>query len=188
MLLWRREITMNVEITGRHVVITDAIREYVVKRLRKFTRILGEDIHFHVIVDVEKERHVAEILLKSKFSDLAGSGETSDLYSSIQFAVEKLQRQVLKQKSKIIETKRQRAKTKSLAERSGMDGRGRISPPRQTGGILEEEARKKPMYVEEALLELERADYPFFVFRNVESGGINVLYKRRDGSLGLIHA
>jgi putative sigma-54 modulation protein len=72
---------MNVEITGRHVVITPAIRTYVLKRLKKFTRILGEDISFHVIIDVEKERQTAEILLKSKMLSLTGSGVTDDMYA-----------------------------------------------------------------------------------------------------------
>lgn len=78
---------MNVEITGRHIEITPAIQTYVLRRLRKFTRILGEEIAFHVIIDVEKQRHTAEILLKSKLLDLTGKGETADMYSSIIRAV-----------------------------------------------------------------------------------------------------
>lgn len=179
---------MNVEITGRHIEITPAIQTYVLRRLRKFTRILGEEIAFHVIIDVEKQRHTAEILLKSKLLDLTGKGETADMYSSIIRAVEKLERQALKQKSKIIETKRQRAKAKSVAVKSGAGEERAASATERRNGIQEEEAHKKPMAVEEALLELGHSDYPFVVFRNVESGAVNVLYRRKDGSLGLIHA
>ena len=178
---------MNVEITGRHVLITPAIRTYLTKRLRKLAKITGSDnISFHVIIDVEKERHTAEILLKSKLLDLAGKGETSDMYSSIVRAVDKLERQALKQKSKIIENKRHRAKSKSVVEKSGADVQEGASLGRRNG-IVEEEARKKPMAVEEAVLELGESDYPFVVFRNGESGAVNVLYRRKDGSLGLIH-
>jgi putative sigma-54 modulation protein len=53
---------------------------------------------------------------------------------------------------------------------------------------LEEEAHKKPMGLEEAVIELGQSDYPFVVFRSSESGAVNVLYRRKDGSLGLIHA
>jgi putative sigma-54 modulation protein len=178
---------MNVEITGRHVVITPAIRSYVLKRVRKFARLVGEDAAIHAIIGVEKDRHTAELLLKSKLLDLTCKGETDDMYASILRAIEKLQRQILKQKSKKIETKRQRAKAKSVAEKSGTSP----APPgaaRRGGGILDEEAHKKPMAVEEAVLELGNSDYPFVVFRNVESGDVNVLYRRKDGSLGLIHA
>jgi putative sigma-54 modulation protein len=178
---------MNVEITGRHVVITPAIRTYVLKRLRKFARILGEDISFHVIVDVEKERQTAEILLKSKLLDLTGKGVTDDMYSSIMLAIEKLERQALKHKSKLIEGKRQRAKAKSVANKLGVaEASARVLAQRRNG-IQEEEAQRKPMVVEEALLELNHSDYPFVVFRNSESGAVNILYRRKDGSLGLIH-
>jgi len=178
---------MNVEITGRHVVITPAIRTYVLKRLKKFTRILGEDISFHVIIDVEKERQTAEILLKSKMLSLTGSGVTDDMYSSIMRAIEKLERQALKQKSKLIEGKRQKAKAKSVANKMGVaEGSARASSKKGTG-IKEEEAQRKPMAVEEALLELNHSDYPFVVFRNADSGDVNILYRRKDGTLGLIH-
>ena len=79
---------MNVEITARHILITPAIRSYVLKRLRKFTKILGSDLSFHVIIAVEKDRHSAEILLKSKLLDLTGTSETKDMYSSIVLALE----------------------------------------------------------------------------------------------------
>src|SRR5512136_562911 len=111
---------MNVEITGRHVEITPAIRTYVLKRLRKFVKIFGDDISFHVIIDVEKARQTAEVLLKSKLLDLTGKGVTDDMYNSIMLAIEKLERQALKHKSKIIEGKRQRAKAKSVANKLGV--------------------------------------------------------------------
>ncbi len=177
---------MNVEITGRHVIITPAIESYVLKRLRKLARIFGDNISFHVIIDVEKDRHTAEILLKSKLLDLTCKGITNDMYSSIIRATEKLERQALRHKSKVIETKRHRAKVKSVAEKSGT-----LPTPRRArrgNGIQEEEARQKPMAVEEAVLELGQSEYPFVVFRNVDSGAVNVLYKRKDGSLGLIQA
>ncbi len=177
---------MKVEITGRHIEITPAIQDYVLNRLHKFTRIFGEAITFHVIIDVEKQRHTAEILLKTKLLDLTGKGQTADMYSSIIRAIEKLERQALKQKSKIIETKRQRAKAQSLATKSGVGEKRAVARGRRNG-IQEEEAHKKPMAVEEAVLELGQSDYPFVVFRNVESGAVNVLYRRKDGSLGLIH-
>ncbi len=177
---------MNVEITGRHVLITPAIRSYVFKRLRKFDKFFGQNASFHVIIDVEKERHTAEILLKSKYLDLTGKGETGDMYSSIVRAIEKLERQAIKSKTRLIETKRQKAKTQSMEEKSG------VRRPRAASGvvrrplILEEDLQARPMDVEEATAELGQSEYPFVVFRNLESGLMNVLYRRKDGSLGLI--
>ena len=177
---------MNVEITGRHVVITPAIRTYVLKRLRKFVKILGEDISFHVIINVQKVRQTAEILLKSKSLDLAGKGQTDDMYASIIRAIDKLERQALKHKSKKIEGKRQRAKETSVAVKSGTQRPSTQSRASKADGIQEEEAYRKPMTVEEAVIELNQSDYPFIVFRNSETGIVNVLYRRKDSSLGLI--
>jgi putative sigma-54 modulation protein len=179
---------MNVEITGRHVLITPAIRTYILKRLRKFVKILGDDISFHVILDVVKERQTAEILLKSKLLDLTGKGETDDMYNSIVRAIDKLERQALKHKSKIIEGKRQRAKAKSVATKLGVGESTARTLAQRTDGIREEEAQRKPMEVEEAVIELNHSEYPFVVFRNAESGAVNVLYRRRDGTIGLIRA
>lgn len=179
---------MNVEITGRHVVITPAIRTYVLKRLRKFTKILGDDISFHVIIDVEKERQTAEILMKSKMLDLTANFVSDDMYNSIIRAIEKLERQALKHKSKIIEGKRQRAKAKSVATKLGVGEPTALTLAQRTNGIMEEEAQRKPMAVEEAVIELNHSEYPFIVFRNADSGAVNVLYRRKDGSIGLIRA
>ncbi len=177
---------MNVEITGRHVVITPAIRTYVLKRLRKFVKILGDDISFHVIIDVEKERQTAEVLLKSKLLDLTANVMSDDMYNSIIRAIEKLERQALKHKSKIIEGKRQRAKAKSVATKLGVGEPTARALAQRTNGIREEEAQRKPMAVEEAVIELNHSEYPFVVFRNADSGAVNVLYRRKDGSIGLI--
>jgi putative sigma-54 modulation protein len=179
---------MNVEITGRHVVITPAIRTYILKRLRKFVKIFGDDISFHIIIDVEKERQTAEVLLKFKLLHLTGKGVTGDMYSSIMLAIEKIERQALKHKSKVIEGKRQRVKTKSVAVKLGVAEISERARTQKIAGIQEEEAQRKPMAVEQAVLELNQSDYPFVVFRNSESGDVNILYRKKDGTLGLITA
>jgi putative sigma-54 modulation protein len=177
---------MNVEITGRHLIVTPALRTYVMRRLRRFSKICGDDLSCHVIIDVAKGRHTAEILLRSKILTVTGKGETADMYASILRAIEKLEKQALKHKGKIIETKRQRARAGSVADKTRR-GSSPAKAARRSNGIQEEHADKKPMAVEEAVLELGQSEYPFVVFRNVDSGGVNVLYRKKDGSLGLIH-
>ena len=177
---------MDIEITGRHVLLTPALQAYVLKRLRKFDRILDRNASCHVILDVEKARHSAEIVLKSKHLDITGRGETGDLYSSILRAIEKLERQTIKGKTKKIETKRHKAKSESVAERTGTRPHS-IPGRRQRGnGITEEEAPGKPMHLDEAVLELGQTENPCVMFRDVESGKVRVVYRRKDGSLGLI--
>jgi putative sigma-54 modulation protein len=176
---------MNVEITGRHLVVTPALRTYLLRRLRKFSKIFGDDLSCHVVIDVAKTRHTAEILLRSKILTVTGKGETPDMYASILRAVDKLEKQALKHKGKIIETKRQRPRTGTVPGKIGAAPEPR--PARRSNGIEEEHARKKPMAVEEAVLELGQSKYPFVVFRNADSGDVNVLYRKKDGSLGLIY-
>ena len=84
--------------------------------------------------------------------------------------------------------KRQRAKAKSVAERLGTESDSDRDADRGNDSIREEEAQKKPMAVEEAVIELNHSNYPFLVFRNSDSGAVNVLYRRKDGTLGLIRA
>ena len=178
---------MKVEITGRNIDITPAIRTYVQKKLGKFTRILGDDINFHVVVGVEKERQNVEILLKSRLLELSGKSSSNDLYNSVILAIEKLERQVLKQKGKMIEGKRQKAaREKSATVRAVSEEPVPRAIKRKSVTVREEALRKKPMTVEEAMLELEQAEYPFVVFRNSESDEMNVLYRRKNGSLRVI--
>jgi len=178
---------MKVEITGRHIEITPAIRTYIQKKLGKFTRILGDDIIFHVVIGVEKERQNVEILLKSRFLELTGKGSSNDLYNSVMLAIEKLERQALKQKGKMIEGKRQKAaREKSATTQVAAEGIAPRAVKRKPVTVREEALRKKPMTMEEAVLELDHAEYPFVVFRNSESDEINVLYRRKNGSLRVI--
>ena len=178
---------MKVEITGRHIEITPAIRTHVQKKLGKFTRILGDDIKFHVIIGVEKERQNVEILLKSRLLELAGKGSSDDLYNSVMLAIEKLERQALKQKGKMIEGKRAKAMEKSVATRTeDVAEPAPRATKRKSKAIREEALRKKPMTMEEAALELEQTENSFVAFRNSESDEMNVLYRRKDGSLRVI--
>ena len=178
---------MKVEITGRHIDITPAIRTHVQKKLGKFKRILGDDINFHVVVSVEKERQNVEILLKSRLLELTGKGSSNDLYNSVMLAIEKLERQALKQKGKMIEGKRQKAaREKAATSRTEAEEPAPRAVKRKTATVREELLRKKPMTVEEAALELEQAEYPFVVFRNSESDEMNVLYRNKKGSLRVI--
>jgi putative sigma-54 modulation protein len=179
---------MNVEITGRHIVITPAIRAYVLKKLGKLTKIFGDDINFHVVLDVEKERQTAEILLKSKMLQLTGKGQSEDLYNSIMRAIEKLERQALKQKGKLIEGKRKKAKPKTITNKLEIEDPSAGVLDKKQSVIREELVHKKPMDIEEAALELDQSGYAFVVFRNAESGDVNVLYRRKDGILGLIRS
>jgi len=92
---------IHLDITGRHVEITPALRDFAEERLAKLERLLDGPIEAHVVLGIEKHRHFAEVQVKSKTGVFTGHQETGDLYASIREVADKLERQALKHKEKI---------------------------------------------------------------------------------------
>jgi putative sigma-54 modulation protein len=174
---------MRVEFTGRQIEITPAIREFTENRLRKIRKILGEMIDVHVILTVEKYRHVAEINLKSRSFKFNGAEETHDMYTSINAVLEKIERQSVKHKGKYIARKRKSASPAAALPVEATQSSASNSAPRV---IKTRSLAFKPMTVEEAVEEVNSSKSEFLVFRNSDSERISVVYKRKDGNFGLI--
>ena len=176
---------MQVEYTGRQVEITPAIKEFTENHLRKIRKILGEAIDVHVILTVEKYRHIAEINLKSRSFKFNGLEETHDMYSSINAVLEKIERQALKHKGKKIAKKRKVAASSaplSLGETHEVEVANAATPR----VIRMRAVAPKPMTVEEAVLEVSQTKSEFLIFRNTESERVSVVYRRKDGNFSLI--
>jgi putative sigma-54 modulation protein len=92
---------IHLDITGRHVEITPALRDFAGEKLAKLERLLDGPIEAHVVLGIEKHRHFAEIQVKSKTGVFSGHQETDDLYASIREVADKLERQALKHKEKM---------------------------------------------------------------------------------------
>ncbi|HEY3131667.1 MAG TPA: ribosome-associated translation inhibitor RaiA [Acidobacteriota bacterium] len=172
---------MNVEITGRHIEITPSLRAFVQEHLDKIPRLLGDNVSMHVILTVEKKRHLCEIILKSKTVQLATMEETTDMYGSIIRAMHKLEKQALKTKKRRVEIKRR--KTGPVRRKSIVPIALAAVP-----SVIEETISKKPMAIEEALLNLNDSGNGFVVYRDAESKSVSVIYRRKDGNIGLIRA
>ena len=91
---------IQLDITGRHVDVTPALREFAEEKLSKLERLLEGPLEAHVVLIIEKHRHIAEIQVKSRSAVFSGSEETGDLYASIGEVVDKLERQAQKHKEK----------------------------------------------------------------------------------------
>ncbi len=182
---------MKLDITGRNINITDAIREFTQEKLSKLNRWIDEVIETHVILSVEKHRHLAEIVVKSRLHNFTGADETGDMYASIGNAVDKLEKQARRAKEKI--TGRRKHLKHAIptvlpeevseprdeeVEASGATGTRRII--RMNGFSM------KPLSVEDAALKLVDSDLEFLVYRDARSQRISVMYRRKDGNLGLI--
>lgn len=202
---------MKLEMTGRHVAVTPALKTFARTKLRKIDRLLDGPTQAHVILTVEKHRHIAEIVVTARSIKLSARESTQDMYSSMGECVDKLERQARKHKEKYEERRRRpapapadvddnpapnRKKTvkkktsKKTAGASGTARRLRDNPdtgPDDAPRIVRTDIfPRKPMTVDEAALQVLDSDLGFLVFRNSRSQEINVLYRIGDGTLGLV--
>ena len=180
---------MNLEIVGRHVEITPAIRDFAFDKLHKLEKLLDGPLEVHLVLLAEKHRQLAEIQVKSRTAVLSGAVETGDLFASISEAVDKIERQALKQKEKITGRRRRegtRASEAAAVLSSDVDLLEEAPATGPTRIIPSERYRLKPLSPEDAVLELEGTGEDILVFRDSESYRVNVVYRRRDGHFGLV--
>lgn len=167
---------MNIIVNGRHMGITPALRSYAEEKIGKFDRYLSNITEAVVTLSVEKYRHKAEVLLKINGVMIQAESVTGEVYSAIDEVVEKLEKQILRHKEKLHSY---RKGEKRPAESP--------KPAAEKGKIIKlKRFDMKPMDPEDAVDQMEMLDKDFFVFTNIHSGDINVVYKRRDGNYGLI--
>lgn len=173
---------MNIMVSGKNLDVTAGLRDHVEKKVGKIARYFNNPLEAQVTMQTERGRHIVEITMPAAAGlILRAEVASNDMYASVDQAVDKLERQIRKYKTRINRKARQQQAELLL----GPDG-----PPEAD----EEDARVvktkrfylKPMDVEEAILQMNLLDHDFFVFRDAESHEVNVLYKRKDGNYGLI--
>jgi len=168
-----------ITITGRHIEISDPIRELLTERLGHACKLLDKITSTHVTISVEKNRHIVEVVIHSHGATLHAKEETHDMYASIDQAVDKIETQAKRLKEKIKDRKH-------VAEAAGSaEVEDEVSPPRAQVFVAETFA-PKPLSVTEAVETLQGAPDLFLVFHNAKNGLVNVLYKRGDGNFGLV--
>src|SRR5215211_7476529 len=175
---------MRLQVKGKNVEVTESIRSYAEEKLRKLERHLNDPTRVELELAVERnpsisENHVAEATVWTKGPVLRARESSSDIKASIDQLVDKLERQVKRYREKRRVAPRRHAPPPAEA------------PPVELDDTAVAITKKKqftvnPMTPDEAVLQLELVGHDFFVFRNDESNGINVVYRRRDGHYGLI--
>jgi len=180
---------MKLDITGRNIDITPAIREYAEEKLAKVGK-LTDVIETHLVLSVEKHRHIVEIVVKGRHQTFTGTDETGDMYASIGNAVEKIEKQVKRQKDKVADRRKHGRPAPEIAAMAPLATPAPAPEPSQAGEtyriIRSNNHSMKPMSAEDAALALAGSEQSFVVFRDAASQRINVLYRRKDGHLGLI--
>ena len=180
---------MRIEITGRQIEVTPALREFATDKLRKLEKLLGGPLDVHVVLAIEKHRHMAEIQVKSRTAVLSGTEETEDLYASISEVVDKLERQALRHKEKVTGRKR-REGIRAADAAAVLEGDGPSAPETDdelpTRIIRSERYRLKPLTPEDAVLELDATGEELLVYRDADTYRVNVVFRRKDGNFDLV--
>jgi putative sigma-54 modulation protein len=175
---------MKFEYTGRHVEVSPGIRKHVEDHFKKLEHIFnGTTAWTHVIIDVEKNRHIAELVVHWRDHTLTAKDINGDMYLALTRAIAKIEKQALKLKKKIIDRKQGAKRVSSVAPTP--DGQLEASP-RPPRIINARRYTIKPMTAEEAALRLSTDPDQFLVFRDADTDRVGVLYKRADGNFGLI--
>ena len=180
---------MKFEYTGRHVEVTPAIRRHVEEHFSKLDQIFDDSTaSAHIIIEVEKNRHMGEVLLHWREHTLTARDVNADMYQALSRAISKIEKQAVKLKKKIIDRKQSAQPLSTLAPDNGsVEDGGDETAALATGRIIS--ARRyavKPMTPEEAVMRLGEDSNQFILFRDADTDRLCVLYKRKDGNFGLI--
>jgi putative sigma-54 modulation protein len=178
---------MRLHVKGKNVEVSDAIHDYAERKLGKLAPQLADPTHVELELAVEKnpsiaDNHVAEATIWTKGPVLRAREASSDMKASIDLLVDKLERQVKRYRQKRRhEHERHHERPNGVAPAAAT-----ISSTEGTMIVKTKQFVLNGMSPEEAVEQLELIGHDFFVFRNDESGEINVVYRRRDGDYGVI--
>jgi putative sigma-54 modulation protein len=179
---------MQIVIKGRNVEITDRLRGYVEKKVNRLARYLPTIGEARMELTVHRtrsaqDRQVAQLTVRDRGTILRAEEQSSDLSASVDAVLDKMYRQIMRYKGKRY---RGRAQTRQLGESLEEVEEMELYEEEPHHIVRIKRFPTPPMVEEEAIEQMELLGHDFFVFLNAESGGINVLYRRRDGDYGLI--
>lgn len=171
---------MRYIISGKNIDVTEGLKDAIYEKIGKLERYFTEDTEVHVTFSVEKDRHKIEITIPMKGNIIRAEEESTDMYVSIDLVEEIIERQLRKYKNKIIEKKQAaHSLSQAFAEEE-------IADEEEIEIIRSKRFAIKPMDPEEACVQMELLGHDFYVFRNSETDEVNVVYRRKKNSYGLI--
>ena len=174
---------MKYEYTGRHIEVTPALRSHVENHFEKLSHLFeGNNTKAHIIIEVEKGRHRSEIIVKWRDHVLTANSTVSDMYKSLSTTIDKIEKQALRLKNKVIDKHHKATKISAIPAK-----KEEVNPEPKSPKIVNvKRYTVKPMTAEEAVISLNGDENQFVVFRDAETERISVIYKRKDGNYGLI--
>lgn len=171
---------MNFIITGKNIDVTEGLRTAIEEKIGKLEKYFTPDTEVHVTLSVEKERHKIEVTIPVKGNIIRAEQVSNDMYVSVDLVEEIIEKQMKKYKKKIIERSQEGGDFQQdyMDQDYSDDGEIKIVRTKRFGF--------KPMYPEDACVQMELLGHNFYVFMNAETEEVNVVYKRRGNTYGLI--
>ena len=176
---------MQVAVTFRHMETDEAVKAYVREKVQKLQKYIVNPREIHVVLAVEKFRHIAEITIVGNGGVFNSQGRDNDLYAAIDQMVDKMERQIRERRGKV-----RRKRAISSSSKAPFPGGGKAGEGREEEEVPVLLHRKrtiaKPMSLEEALSQLYLSKKDFLVFINSDSGQMNVVYRSKNGCYGWV--
>lgn len=171
---------MKFVISGKNIEVTEGLKSAVEDKLGKLERYFTSDTEIIVTLSVEKERQKIEVTIPVKGNIIRSEQVSSDMYVSIDLVEEIIERQLRKYKNKIIDKKQSAGFQPEFIEKDYEEDTGEIKI------IRTKKFGFKPMYPEDACVQMELLGHNFYAFLNAETEEVNVVYKRKGNTYGLI--
>ena len=176
---WKGMSEMKFNIVGKNIEVTEGLRAAVEDKIGKLEKVFTEDTEVHVTLSVEKERQKIEVTIPVKGNIIRSEQSSTDMYVSIDLVEEVIERQLRKYKNKLIARQQGGGNfQKEFMEKDSEDLEVKI--------IRSKKFDIKPMYPEDACVQMELLGHSFFAFVNAETDDINVVYRRKGGTYGIL--
>lgn len=187
----------DIQVTGRHVQVTDSMKNYAMEKITKLERFTNRIIDVNVIMDIQKLDHRVEIILKAGHTKITSTATSTDMYASIDRAVTKLENQLRRYKSKLQDHHARNVAlsdmTVSVVSRPSeedwesyetTEAANQVFKPHK---VINQETRSLKMLTEEeAIMKMELSGDPFLVYKCEEDQKLKIIYKRKDGNFGIL--
>ena len=171
---------MKYVIRGEKVEITEAIKNYIMEKIGKLDKYFQtpDEIKANVLVRIRGKEQIVEVTIPIKKIVLRCEERDEDLYKAIDLASDKLEIQLRKNKTKMMKQKKDITKEMRFEELEPIETKEEI--------VKRKKVEMKPMNEEEAMMQMDLVDHDFFVYKDIDTKSVNVIYKRKDGTFGII--
>lgn len=174
---------MRIFISGKNIEISEYLFDLASKKVKKLDKYFPEDSDVFITMSLERSRHIVEVTIHYPGGIIRGEEVTGDMYASIDNVLDKLEKQIVKHRTKLEKNLRAGAFKMADIPKHVREADDAKEEPKI---VRVKRFDMKPMTIDEATLQLELLGHAFYVFTNGDTGHINVIYKRRDGNYGLI--